>query len=71
MVSELRRLLEAHVVNAGSLDEKILAGLFTFMALATARFSDIAYAEEVIFDSDADGEIQFVEMRTKNFKTAR
>eukprot|EP00971_Amphidinium_carterae_P112126 2220857-Amphidinium_carterae.1 len=41
------------------------------MALGRARFSDTAYAEEVVFDEDDAGEIKFVEMRTRHFKTAK
>eukprot|EP00971_Amphidinium_carterae_P281805 5594189-Amphidinium_carterae.1 len=38
--------LEKQVGEASGLDERVISGLFTFMALARARFSDTAYAEE-------------------------
>eukprot|EP00971_Amphidinium_carterae_P140812 2790119-Amphidinium_carterae.1 len=41
------------------------------MALARSRFGDTTSADEIIFDTDAQGEVQFVEMHTRNFKTAR
>eukprot|EP00971_Amphidinium_carterae_P201892 4005937-Amphidinium_carterae.1 len=57
-------VMEEHVFDF--LRSGVISGLFTFMALARARFSDTAYAEEVVFDADNAGVIQFVEMRTKS-----
>eukprot|EP00971_Amphidinium_carterae_P073155 1446671-Amphidinium_carterae.2 len=69
-VAELR-FLETYVVDANSLEDKLIAGLFTFMALARARSNDTVHVEEIAFNSDSTGEVQFVEMRTKSFKTAK
>eukprot|EP00971_Amphidinium_carterae_P028645 563980-Amphidinium_carterae.1 len=62
--------LERALFDERSNVSKVYVGFLLMMLYAHIRFSDLLSAEALNFDKDKDGNIAFLEAKTKNFKTA-
>ena len=69
-VEQLRRFHE--VLKSGEeLWDRAMCGMILFCVYGRARWSDAQHAEELLSDSDPEGNVQFLEIKSSIHKTAR